>query len=112
MATKATASGLLLTLTLSAGCLEPQGLLFTRKTVPYSLPEQSGTRVGIKRCHVDTTQLKEPFTRANLSVLWTHRAVAEAVSRAGMTEIRYVDIETLAVLNGMYARRRLIFHGE
>ena len=112
MATEATASGLLLALTLCAGCLEPHGLLFTRKTVPYSLPEQSSVQVGMKSCHVDTTQLKEPFTRANLSVLWTHRAVAEAVRLADMKEIRYADIETLSVLNGLYARRRLILYGD
>jgi hypothetical protein len=58
------------------------------------------------------TQIKEPFTRANLSVLWTDRDVSEALRHAGISEIRYADLETLSVLNGIYARRRLIFYGD
>lgn len=65
-----------------------------------------------KTCAVDIPHLKEPVTRANLSVMRTDHAVMEAFRRVGMTDIRYADIETLSVLNGTYRRRRLIFHGE
>ncbi|NLG01139.1 MAG: hypothetical protein GX565_13455, partial [Lentisphaerae bacterium] len=56
--------------------------------------------------------LKEPVTQARLSVIWTDRAVAEAMKKAGMTEIRYADLQTFSLLNSVYERRRLIFYGE
>ena len=67
---------------------------------------------GLKSCKVNLTQIKEPFTQAHLSVLWTDRAVAEAMERVGMTEIRYTDLQTFSILNSVYERRRLIFYGE
>ena len=45
-------------------------------------------------------------------MLWTDRAVAEAMQRAGMTEIRYADLQTLSVMNSVYERRSLVFYGE
>lgn len=110
--TSAAAAAALLGAALCAGCLTPQGILFTRTTLPYSFPEHSDSRIGAKSCRLDVTQIKEPFTRANLSVLWTDKDVSEALRRAGVSEIRYADLETLSVLNGIYARRRLIFYGE
>lgn len=107
-------NGLLFALLLGAcGCFSPKGYLFTRTTVPYTLPyETAGKRVGTKSCRVDTTQITEPFTRTNLSVMWTQRAVAAALKRAGMSEVRYADLETLSILNSSYERRRLVFYGE
>jgi len=95
-----------------SGCLAPRGILYTYATTPYTLPDEGAARRGGKRCTVDITQLKEPVSRANLSVLWTNRGVREAAARAGRTELRYADIQTLSLLNGVYARRRLIFYGE
>ena len=106
-------TGLLFAMLLGAcGCLTPQGNLFTRTTVPYALPYENARRVGAKSCRVDITQLREPLTRANLSVMWTNRAVADALKRAGMSEVRYADLETLSILNSTYERRRLVFYGE
>jgi len=38
--------------------------------------------------------------------------VADALKRAGMSEVRYADLETLSILNSTYERRRLVFYGE
>ncbi len=99
-------------LTFAVGCVETQGLLYTHTVAPYDLPTGTAIPKATKTCAVDITQLKEPLTRANISVMWSDHAVMEAFRRAGMTDIRYVDIETLSVLNGTYRRRRLVFHGE
>ncbi len=105
--------GLFCTLLLGAcGCFAPRGYLFTHSTVPYTLPYEKTVRAGTKSCRVDITQIKEPFSRANLSVMWSDRAVAEAMKQAGMAELRYADLQKFSVLNGIYERRRLIFYGE
>jgi hypothetical protein len=95
-----------------AGCLTTTGRLYTDKTVPYYLPYGKGAQRASKRCAVNLTQLKEPFSGANLSVLWTSDAVAAAAAGAGMTELRYVDLRTFSLLNDTYVRRSLIFYGE
>lgn len=96
----------------ACGCFSPRGFLFTRSTLPYTLPEGGDGRVGTKSCRVDITQLKEPFSRLNLSVMWSNRAVIESMHRADMTTLRYADVETLSVLNSAYERKRLIFYGD
>jgi len=96
----------------TCGCFSPRGYILTHTTVPYFLPYETAGRVSSKSCRVDITQVKEPFSRANLSVMWTNRAVSESMKRAGMTELRYADLQTLSVMNSVYERRRLIFYGE
>ncbi len=106
-------TGLLCALVLGAcGCVSPRGRLFSYTTTPYSLPYEAASRVGAKSCRLDITRLKEPFSRARVSVQWSNRAVADAMQKAGMTEVRYADVQTLSILNGVYERRRLIFYGE
>ena len=112
MATDSRAVALALLLTGTCGCFAPRGFLFTRATSPYALPYEDRACKASKSCAVDITQLKEPFSRANLSVVWTDRAVTDAMAKAGMTEVRYADLQTLSILNGVYERRRLIFYGE
>lgn len=96
----------------TCGCFSPRGYIVTHTTVPYIMPYETVGQVSSKSCRVDITQVKEPFSRANLSVMWTSRAVNEAMQRAGMTELRYADLQTFSVLNSVYERRRLIFYGE
>jgi len=112
MAIRLTTGLLSLTLLGTSGCLSPRGYLFTYTTLPYELPFDSVAHKASKKCVVDITQIKEPFSRASFSVVWTSRAVVEAAARAGMTELRYADIETLSVFNGTYQRQRLVFYGE
>lgn len=113
MATDLTTGALcLLLLSTTCGCFSTNGLLVTYKTEPYRLPHEDRVTVGTKRCSVDLSQLKEPFSGAGLSVMWTNRAVAESMRRAGMTELRYADLQTFSLLNRIYERRRLVFYGE
>ena len=112
MATELT-TGVLCALLLGAcGCFSPRGYLYTHTQTPYTLSYEEVARVGATSCRVDITQIKEPISRARISVRWTNRALAEAMEKAGMTEVRYADLQTLSVLNGLYERRRLIFYGE
>ena len=103
---------LLLTLLVTSGCFSPTGYLFTYSTIPYALPYDHVISKASKKCVVDITQLKEPFSQANLSVVWTSRAAAEAAARAGLKDLRYADLQTLSIMNGTYLRRRLVFYGE
>ena len=112
MATKQTAGCLLLALLNATGCLAPSGYIVTYTTLPYELPSDPFPRRASKSCFVDITQLKEPFSRANFTVIWTSRAVLDAAARANMTELRYADLQTLSVMNGTYKRQRLVLYGE
>ena len=112
MATDRTVTRLAVCLLLCAGCASPQGFLYTRTTVPFYLPPGNVVRKGEKSCRIDITQLKEPLSQANLTVIWTSQAVAEASVKAGLTDLRYADIETFSVLNRVFERRRLIFYGD
>lgn len=96
----------------TCGCFAPRGLVVTYSTIPYYLPHEGPSRKALKSCWVDMTRLKEPVTRANLSVIWTDQAVTEAMAKVGMTELRYADLQTFSVMNSVYERRRLIFYGE
>lgn len=96
-----------------SGCSSPQGLLWTHTVTPYDLPaDRSATGRGGKHCSIDITELRDPVTRAHLSVIWTNRLVMDTAARAGMKDIRYADLETLSILNGTYKRERLIFYGD
>ncbi len=98
---------------LQSGCLAPQGILFTRVTEPLALPSnRKECPLADKKCYVSLTQLKEPVTRINLSVMWSNNVVREAAHAAGMNEIYYTDLETLSIFMGTYKRQRVIFHGK
>lgn len=112
MATKLPIGFFFALLLLTTGCFSPSGYVYTRTVEPYSFPEEQRNQIGTKTCSVDITQIKEPFSRVRVSVVWTNRAVQEAMKKANMTEVRYADLITLSVLNKTYERRRLIFYGE
>ena len=112
MATELNAGAHCALLLTACGCFAPRGLVLTHTTVPYALPEEAAGRTGTKSCSVKITQLKEPLSQFNLSVMWGNRAVADAMQKAGMSEIRYADLQTLSILNSVYERRLLVFYGE
>ena len=122
MATKLTIGLFFGLLLLTTGCFSssdkmytrssPSGYVYTRMVEPCGFPDEKRNQVGTKSCSVDITQIKEPFSRLKLTVIWTNRAVQEAMKKANMTEIRYADLITLSVLNKTYERRRLVFYGE
>jgi len=94
----------------TAGCLG-RGTLYTRTVEPYS-EDFHNTPVGTKTCRVDEHILREPFTRADVSVSFTSRVVSEAAQKAGMTNIYYADLETFSVMKGVYEKRTLILSGD
>ncbi|MEI6645061.1 MAG: hypothetical protein WCP12_03375 [bacterium] len=112
MATKLTIGLCFALLLLTTGCFSPTGYVYTRTVAPYSFPEEQRNQVATKSCTVDITQIKEPVSRFKLTVVWTNRAVQEAMKKAKMSEVRYADLITLSVLNKTYERRRLVFYGE
>ena len=112
MATKLTISLCFALLLLATGCYSPSGYIYTRMVEPYDFPDEQRNHVGKKSCTVDITQIKEPISRLRITVIWTNRAVQEAMKKANMTEDRYADLITLTVLNKTYERRRLVFYGE
>ncbi|MEI7435643.1 MAG: hypothetical protein WCL16_02405 [bacterium] len=94
----------------AAGCVG-SGLLYTRVVKPYSY-DFDGTPTGVKICRVNEHMLREPITRANLSVSFTSRIVEQASRAAGITNLYFADIETLSVLKGIYVKKTLIIHGD
>lgn len=103
---------LLSSLLLSGGCFTPKGLLYTRIREPLSLPsERIECRKADKNCYVSLTQLKEPVTHLNLSVMWSNKVVQDAAESAGISEIYYADIETISIFLDSYKRRRIYFYG-
>lgn len=111
MATELKITFMVLTL-LCCGCLRPRGIVFSNVTVPYYLPFEENAFKASKSCRVDITQLKEPFSRAGLSVMWTNKEVKDAMRKADMNQLFYADMRTLSILNGVYQRQRIIFYGE
>jgi hypothetical protein len=112
MATKLSIGLFFALLLLTTGCLSPSGYVYTHTVEPYGFPDEKRNQVGTKSCSVDITQIKEPFSRLKITVIWTNRAVQEAMKKANMTEVRYAEMITLSVFNKTYERRRLVFYGE
>lgn len=94
----------------TAGCVG-RGILYTRIVKPYSR-DFGSTPAGSKTCRMNEHILREPFSRAGVSVSFTSRIAEEAARTAGMTNLYYADLETLSILNGVYERKTLIICGD
>jgi hypothetical protein len=94
----------------TAGC-SGRGLLYTQVVSPY-LTEYHDTPVGSKSCRVREHTLREPVTGYNLSVAFSLPVLQRAARQAGLTQLYYVDEETLSVLLGIYERKTLILYGD
>ena len=94
----------------TAGCVG-QGLIYSRVVKPYSR-DFHDTPVGSKTCRVNEHIVREPFSRADVSVSFTSRVVEEAARTAGMTHLYYADLETLRIFKGIYERKTLILCGD
>jgi hypothetical protein len=99
-------------LLLMSGCFAPKGIIYTNIRQPLTLPPESeGSPVATKRCFVSFTQLKEPISRMNLSVMWSNKVVREAAEKADISELYYSDLETLSIFMGCYKRQRIYIYG-
>lgn len=109
---KHTALILIPALLLTGGCIAPKGIIYTKVRQPIALPPDSeSTPIATKECFVSLTQLKEPISRINLSVMWSNKVVQDVAEEAGITELYYCDLETLSILLGCYKRQRIYFYG-
>lgn len=95
---------------LGSACVA-RGRVYTRVVEPYT-KDFHETPVGDKTCRVSEHLVKEPVSGAGVSASWTTRAIAEAACREGITNLYYVDVETLSILNSLYRRRTLILYGD
>ena len=99
-------------LLLMTGCFAPKGIIYTKVRQPLALPpERESTSIATKECFVSLTQLQEPITRVNLSVMWSQKVVRDAAEKAGISELYYCDLETLSILKDCYKRQRIYFYG-
>lgn len=95
-----------------AGCSRSgPGRLYSNVTLPYST-DFSNTPVAEKQCELTDHRLKEPVSGYGVTVEWSTRQVQAAARESGITRIRYIDIQTISVLLGIYTRRKLIIHGD
>ena len=101
---------LFLALLLLSGCL-PSGVLYTNKVTPYSRDFKE-TPVGTKQCVIRDHRIKEPVTGFGMYTEWTSGYLKDEARRAGISEIYYVDKQTLSFLFGIYKRESLIIHGD
>ena len=92
-------------------CASAPGQLYTHTVSPFS-HDFHAVPVGARVCRVHEHSLKEPISRAGISVSFTARVVKEAAQAAGLKNIYYADLETVSILHGVYARRTLILCGD
>jgi len=103
---------LILALFLSFGCSRfTPGVLYTHTVRPISI-DFDQTAVGTKRTQLDEHRVSEPMSGIGLSVEWTANRIRAAAEAAGITQIAFVEEETLSFLLGIYQRRRLIIYGD
>lgn len=93
-----------------SGCI-PSGILYTKKTAPYSR-EFRETPVGAKQCIIRNHQIKEPVTGYNLYTEWTSSYILDEARKAGIKDVYYVDKQTFSILFGIYKRESLIIYGD
>ncbi|MGP8153647.1 MAG: hypothetical protein ACLQBQ_05820 [Smithella sp.] len=87
------------------------GIIYMNTVVPYS-QEFKETPVGTKHCVINDYQLKEPFTRANITAEWTSNYIVTEAKKAGIKDIYYIDKKTLSILSGIYKHQSLIIYGD
>lgn len=92
---------------LLAGC----GLIYSNRVSPYST-KFGGTPVGTKRCVINKHQIKEPVTGYNLYAEWTWSSILDEARKAGITNVYYMDKQTLSILLGIYKRESFIIYGD
>ena len=95
-----------------AGCsLSGPGRLYSNVTLPYST-DFNNTPMGGKSCILKDHQIKEPVSGYGVSVEWSTNQIQSAAREAGISTIRYIDVQTISYVLGIYTRRQLIIYGE
>ncbi len=96
-----------------AGCsMSGPGRLYTHVTQPYSR-DFNRTPAGSKQCVLRAAhQIKEPVSGYGVTVEWSADQIQAAARRAGISQIRYMDLQTTSFVLGIYTRRKLIICGD
>lgn len=92
------------------GCSVP-GRLFTYTTEPYT-EDFNNTPVGSKTLILHDYTIKEPVSGYSISAQWTSGEILNRAAEAGMTSVYYADVQTFAILSGIYKRQKLIIYGD
>jgi hypothetical protein len=85
------------------------GKIYTDVTQPYR-PQFHNTPLGLKRCVVKDYTLKEPYN-GYLTVEWSTQPIQDALRKAGISRIAYIDEETFSLVFGIYKRKQFIIYG-
>ena len=93
-----------------AGCAT-RAVLFSHVTEPATVNFRH-TPVGTKRCVIRNFRVQEPVSGYGVSAEWDAGTIRAAARQAGITNIYYVDLQTLSVLSGLYRQRALVVYGD
>lgn len=93
-----------------AGCYSP-GRLVTWNIAPYTTNFKN-TPVGSKSCTIPCHSVKVPVGSFNLQAQWDTDHIRRAALAAGITNIYYIDVQTISFLADLYRRKRLIVYGD
>lgn len=55
---------------------------------------------------------EEPMSGYGVTVEWSTNRIQSAARDAGISPIRYMDIQTISFLLGSYSQRKLIIYGD
>jgi hypothetical protein len=59
-----------------------------------------------------SNEIREPFSRAGLSVEWYSRAIGDIAKDGGLNELEYADIRTVSALGGLWRRTIVRVYGK
>ena len=95
-----------------AGCSRSgPGRLYSNVTLPYST-DFNNTPVAGKQCILKDHRIREPVSGYGVSVEWSTDQIQSAAREAGISIIRYMDVQTISFVLGIYTRRKLIIYGD
>lgn len=93
-----------------AGCFSP-GRLVTWNVQPYSTDFHT-TAIGTKRCIIRDHKVKVAVGAYSLQAEWDSDYVRRAAMAAGITNIYYIDQQTISFVADIYRQRQLIVYGD
>jgi len=95
-----------------AGC-SGRGFVYTNTIEPYT-KNFHNTPVGGKVVVINTQRLKTPpgLGPPGIAGEWDTDEIMRLARKAGITELRHIDIKTFSLLVGTYRRRSLIVYGD
>jgi hypothetical protein len=95
-----------------AGCSgSGPGHIYTNIIRPYSR-DFNHTPAGVRQCRLKAHQIKEPVSGYGVTIEWSTSQIQAAARAAGISNIRYMDVQTISFIMGIYTQRILIIYGD